>query len=393
MKSIRKWIQPRALFAAIFVAVSLAPFALSDPKVRCSLDMLFEAVRVARAQPGAIAARMDGLTADQVSEMRGDLVKRVQREGVPAFYKRVAPGREIPVVLVDAQTYGKIQPVMDHTIGPQVVLQPDWKNDHGSLHILGHLIDVDTPGARGFGEIHQTGLAWKPIGGYLQRRGQGAYTILETAFAVTPDEARVADYYHRVRRGALVRVKFTFTQVNYPAGTPNLLQHGGEHCFVFCKAGAVRSHVQEIASKIEQMGIPDVRAWLAQDSVREFLNAASVRVMAADVTKGLAPNMLETPELLQLLGAAVPANFPKNRLPELANWVVGYDASAKYQELVERLGFQGGVGIEEAASPRALAIFVYTDSSHAPAFRDGSFTAKGIFNQFGGDGTTRPLDQ
>ena len=393
MTRLKNWTVPRAAFVAFFIAFTAVPFALSDPKVHCTLDVLFETVRRARAQPGAIASRMESLSAEQVTEMRGDLVKRVKREGVPAFYKRVAPGRELPVVLVDAQTYGKMQPMMDHTIGPQVVLQPDWNNDHGSLHILGHLIDVDTPGARGFGEINRTGLAWKPLGGYLQRREQGAYTILETAFAVTPEEARVADYYHRVRRGALVRVKFTFTQVNYPADTPGLLQRGGEHCFVFCKASAVRSHVEEIASKIKEMGIPDVRAWLAQEPVQKYLDAASERVMAADVTRGLAPDMLERRELLKLLEAAVPANFPKNRLPELSNWVIGYDASAKYQELANRLGFQGGVGIEEAASDRALAIFVYTDSSHAAAFRNGSFTAEGKFSRFGGDGTTRPLDE
>ena len=301
-----------------------------------------------------------------------------KKNGIPVFLKQNDHGVDVPVVLLNAQSGPKLKQFLENSFGTQVALQKDWNNDHGLLRAGDYIIDLDSPGARGYGEIEQTGLAWKNVQTYLKKRHAGSSPTLEVSYLLTPNEKSIIDYYQKVRRAALFRVKFTFGGHHGP-DYPNLLKGGGEHCFIFCKAQAVHSHVSEIKSRLSALGVKnpdqfleDPKAQNAIERVQDFINDTR-----AD---DLSSRLLNSKTILALFKDLYPESITTDsKRLEFINWIVSYDSSKKYAEVLETLGVTGDYGIDDAINKRASVIFVYDEGADAKAFNNATYKNFGKF--------------
>ncbi len=356
----------RNLAWASLAALALASSALAD-------DLCFK---------DALIAFQQGAT--QFTAVREALIRRLHADpSAPAFLKTTRNG-ELPVILVNPETYKanpEIKTYMDSSMGTQIVLQPDWNNDHGLMRDGGVIIDVDTPGARNFGELNETGIAWKKVDSYIPRRKSTAQVILEVSYALRPEEKAVVDYYQRARRAAIFRVKFTFGGADNPEGQPNMLQGGGEHCFVFCKGSAVSSHISEIAGNLRTLGLGDVNAIMPRPEVKAYLAKVREKLMKANVDDAdkFKRDLAITPALIKGLDPLFPKTMPPKDRKTAAAWLVAYDASTQYQRLLNALGVTPDLSVNDMNNPRATAILVYDKAQSAEAFGNATYTANGKF--------------
>lgn len=205
------------------------------------------------------------------------LIDAMIKAKIPGFIK-TTPNGDMPVVLVNSNTYKKLSPHMKNSVGILIALQPDHTNDHGLLRVSENIIDVDSPGKRGFGEINKTGLTWKNVASYLKRRHENSYVLVEVVYKVTDEELLAMDYYQRVRRAAIIRVPFTYDDVPPEKGLNNLLR-SGEHCFVFSKCSAVDSHISEMKQKIETLSNLSTDKVMKDPVVQAFLKDTREKIL------------------------------------------------------------------------------------------------------------------
>ncbi len=326
------------------------------------------------------------------SEVREGLVDLLRKENIPAFLKQTRNG-EIPVILVNGKSVKSISGLLDETAGTQIYLQPDWNNDHGGFRLFRSLIDLDTPGARGYGELHATGISWKPIDSYVPRRAAGSDVIIEVAYALSREEKEIFDYYHRVRRAALVRVPFTFGGVKANLGQANMLPQAGEHCFLYCKGTQVRNIVSGIVAELHKYGIQDPESFLKHPDVDAFLKSARKKILAADLWDGneLGPRVATSRDDLALLQNVMPADVREDQRWIFANWLIGLDAASGYRKALDELQISSDLGVEDMHHLRASAILVYSNDQNMPqAFADATFRSAGKFIQWNNAGQ-RPI--
>lgn len=309
---------------------------------------------------------------------RNFIAQFAKKNGIPVFLKQNDHGVDVPVILLNAKTGPKLKDFLENSFGTQVALQKDWNNDHGLLRAGNYIIDLDSPGARGFGEIEETGLAWKNVQTYLPKRHAGSSPTLEVSYLLTPNEKSVIDYYQKVRRAALFRVKFTFGGHDGP-DYPNLLKGGGEHCFIFCKAQAVYSHVSEIRSRLSALGIKDPDKLLEDAKVQKAVSQVQTMINETD-PNDLHSFLLSDKSTLALFKDIYPKTIKsdKDRL-DIVNWLVSYDSSKKYGDVLEGLGVTGDYGIDDAINKRASAIFVYDEGADVKAFENATYKNFGKF--------------
>lgn len=320
------------------------------------------------------------------AQTREKAIEVLKATNTPSFLKATRNGN-IPVILLNGSTMAGLSDLLDQSLGTHVHYQPDWNNDHGGMRFAKWMVDVDTPGARGYGEINETGLAWKGLGSYLPRRKNDASVIIEVAYSLTPEEQEVADYYQSMRRAAIIRVPFTFGGNGANMDLPNTLTSGGEHCFIFCKAGAVGSHVAEIDRNLQKMLGLSGPALMQNEQVKVFLKAVRekmLRVHQDDLGPELTKYMRAQKEIAGI--------FPKEMTPAdkriAMNWIIGYDASVKYQALMRSLNVSGDIGYRDMNNDRASFVLMYESNSAAQAFRDATYTTAGKFSAWGADGQT-----
>lgn len=314
------------------------------------------------------------LEMDKHLDHRNFIAQFAKKNKIPVFLKQNGAGTEIPVVLLNAKTAPLLDKLLENSFGTQVALQKNYNNDHGLLRAGKYIIDLDSPGARGYGEIEKTGLAWKNIDNYLPHRNTNSSPTLEVAYLLTPNEKSIVDYYHKVRRAALFRVKFTFGGHNGP-DYPNLLNYGGEHCFIFCKAEAVVDQVYEIKTRLINSGIKDPDALLkkatkAIDEVQKNINLTD--------PDELFSQMLNEKKILDLFKEFYPtkAVSGKDKL-DIVNWIISYDSSKKYARVVNDLGLTGDLGVDDAANTRASVIFVYDEGADVSKFTNATYSNSG----------------
>lgn len=307
---------------------------------------------------------------------RNFITKFAKKNKVPVFIKQNYSGVDVPVILVNKQTAPKLKDLFANSFGTQAALQKDWNNDHGLLRTGKYIIDLDSPGARGFGEVEYTGLAWKNIDSYLPRKSPGSSPVVEVTYLLTPDEQSAIDYYQKVRRSALFRVKFTFGGA-VPVEYPNLLKTGGEHCFIFCKATAVRSHVQEIKSKLIAMGLADPDKTIKDPKVQEGILKIQRMINNAS-PDNLHSNLLNHPSNFAIFNDVYPAQVttPEAKLAFM-NWMISLDSSVKYSEVLTNLGVTGDYGLQDAINKRASAIFIYDEGADPETFHNATYSNYG----------------
>jgi len=323
----------------------------------------------------------------KATDVRKVLIEKFKGEkNFPAFLKDT-PAGSISVLEVNTKTYKNpvVNEFLENSIGIQVYLQPGWTNDHGSFRLMDQIIDVDTPGARNFGEFHETGIAWRGLGDYLERRDKDSAVILEVAYRVTLEEQKIAILYQRMRRAGIIRVPFTFGGESPKEGLNNLLK-SGEHCFLFCNGTRLDSQVMELRAQVKSFGIQDLDAFLARSDVNRFINQAnSALIMAPMIEEKLYPEMLgdvkTRPYFFQKLKSEGISILPQDQVYFL-NWVYGLWISEQYSKLFKSLQISGSIGVGDAAHARATAILIYELLSKEKSFENASYQARGKFTSW-----------
>lgn len=358
----------RSRFLAFFMVLSLT--VSSNLFAEDCMDIL-------KTMLTSFDAKMaDNVDLDTHVNHRNFLAQFAKKNNIPVFLKQNSHGEDVPVILLNSKTAPKLKKFLEYSFGTQVALQKDYNNDHGLLRAGEFIIDLDSPGARGYGEIEETGLAWKNIYSYLPHRHAGSSPTLEVSYLLTPNEKSVVDYYQKVRRAALFRVKFTFGGHAGP-DYPNLLKNGGEHCFIFCKAQGVYSQTSEIKSRLMAAGVKDPDTMLKTPKAQLAIEQVQKMINNADPTQ-LHSTMLSDKKVLALFSDFYPEHIKtdKERLAIL-NWIISYDSTKKYGTVMTDLGISGDYGVGDAINTRASVIFVYDEGADISAFNNATYTNNG----------------
>lgn len=361
-----------ALLGFAFLTASLAPPAYSADNC---LDLI-----------KTLMTKMDSDVAKKVNldahvNHRAFVANFAKKNGIPVFMKQSGNGEDIPFILVNRNSAPKLKNYIENSYGTNVALQPGYGNDHGLMRTGNFIIDVDAPGYRGYGELHKTGLAWKEFNSYTARRTTQSGTILEVSYLLTPDEKKIVDFYQRIRRAAIFRVKFSFKDFK-TEDHPFLLNTGGEHCFIFCKAQAVTSHISELQGKLKTLGLQNPDEYLAKKEVQDKLNQYKEFILNYDPDK-LAPELATHPKIIAFFEGQYPAGITTvEKKGEFLRWLVSYDGSKNYNRVLKDLGVTSDYGVGDTRNKRVSAVLVYDENGNIENFNKGIYEAKGAFTSW-----------
>jgi hypothetical protein len=331
-----------------------------------------------------------GIDLDQHINHRVFIGNYAKKNDIPVFYKQNLAGEDIPFILVNRNSSKKLSNFIENSYGTEVALQPGYNNDHGLLRAGNNIIDVDAPGYRGYGEIHKTGLAWKDFASYTSRRKTDSGVILEVSYLLTPEEKKTIDFYQRIRRAAIFRVKFAFKDFK-TEDHPFLLNTGGEHCFIFCKAQAVSTHNYELQSKLNGMGLKNIDEFLKKPEVIANINKIKEIVLNTP-PMDLAPEILLDPSIIKSFDTLYPAEIQTNiQKFEFLRWVISYEGSNRYNRVLKDLGVTSDFGIDDARNKRVSAVLVYDEAAKPEDFNHAQYTTKGAFTSWP-TGTQKPVE-
>lgn len=327
---------------------------------------------------------------DEHISQRNFIAQFAKKNNVPVFMKKNQIGEEIPVLLVNSTSSKKLSNFIENSYGTNVALQPEHGNDHGLMRTGNFIIDVDAPGYRGYGELHKTGLAWKNFNSYTERRNAGSGVILEVSYLLTPEEKKVIDFYQRIRRSAIFRVKFAFKDFK-TEDHPFLLNNGGEHCFIFCKANAVTSHIDELESKLSGLGLKNAETFFEKSEVINAL--AKVREIVINIPPNeLGPTILEDKKVAAIFTGLFPKEINSNEKKyEFIRLAISYEGSRSYNKVLHDLGVTSDYGVNDAINPRASAILVYDEGADPKTFNKAVYSAKGAFTPWP-SGVQKPVE-
>lgn len=329
-----------------------------------------------------------GQSSSKVRETVLDFLR--ENRDVPAFIRKSSQG-DVPVIMLNAQTLPKLRPLLAQSAGYMFVQQVGYRNDHGLMRTGSYIIDADTPGARGYGELHANGLAWKDVNGYLPRMTEHHSVMIETGYLLPREDFQIINYYQKVRRASIFRVPFTFGG-NPNRNLPNMIDNIGEHCFVFCKGAIVRGSVANIAGRLQRLGATDVEAIMKDSVVSSFLAEVqqSIQIVSPDDGRVLNWGMYNGPAILQKLAHVIPQNLVENDKRVFVNWLIAMDASKKYSDFLTRYQVSSDGGYQDMNNGQTSFMLIYAHMNQAPAFRDATFQSPGVFYSWSNQ-NQRPL--
>ena len=320
-----------------------------------------------------------------VAEQSSEIVRQtildflLKNRNIPAFIKKTRNG-EVPVILINSQTLPLLKPLIEHSSGFMFAQQIGYRNDHGLMRAGNYIIDADTPGARGYGELHQTGLAWKFLDNYLPRRNTGSYVMIETGYLLSKEDQLTIESYQRIRRAAIFRIPFTFGGKKTKSAL-NTIENSGENCFGFCKAATLGKDITEITLRLTELGIQDVPALLGSPLIQKYLKIASDIILTAntDDPKSLNWGMVNGPMAIDMLNPLLPTNLTTEQKGILINWIVALDASKKYSELKAKNNISNDGGFQDLQNGKTSFILIYDSMDKKDQFDSATYSSKGVF--------------
>ncbi len=336
---------------------------------------------------------------------REALIKAAKEAGVPIFMRQVGD-RELPVVLLNEETYPKLKPFLDGSIGTGVKMFPftNQGTDHGLFRVGDNLLDFYWPDdPNKYGQLHNTGVYALPLQTYLPRRNNNSERIIEATYALTPEERQTAEYYHRMRRAGVFRAKYEFNNYDPAYGQrKHVLDEGFQNCYNFGVSACNQSHANNMKTQLYQIGVRDVPKLLATPEVKEFQRRAKEQLLAINRNdpaladpkaeeKVLNIHMFDKPEYFELLKNVIPENSSPENRTKFINYLVGIDAVQQYDQITTDLSLGGNFW--NFNHPRATAIVVWDTPLQNEAFKNGTYEIGGSnpAYQFRNPSLNRPL--
>ena len=308
------------------------------------------------------------------SRTRPEITLLARQKNIPNVILQTQNG-PIPVLQFNDRTAPALRDILGKSLGTLVQLQPEWRNDHGMLRAFDQVIDVDTPGARGFGELHTTGLAWKNLDSWLPRRRGSQNAVIEVGYLLSPMDQVSVKYYQTVRRAAIIRVPFTFGGGGAQIASPTRL-NDGENCFSFARGSSLSGHVRQMESELRTRTGKSFQELKNTPEVAQFLLKARAEIAAHPPESGKLNDRLalEWPEAQSVLGKLGGVDAT------LLNWLIGMDATTSYNELLRYLEVSGESGFSDMNHRRASFVLVYDDAASKEQFESREFQRPGIFS-------------
>jgi hypothetical protein len=299
---------------------------------------------------------------------------------IPAMIKTTVSG-DVPVILVNNQTLPKLRSLLERSAGFMFVQQVGYRNDHGLMRAGNYIIDVDTPGARGYGELHQTGLAWKSIDTYIPRRGDQSYVMIETGYLMSKEDLQTLEFYQKLRRAAVFRIPFTFGGAARK-DFPNMLENSGENCFGFCKGATVENDIVQIKNKILRLspGL-DIERMMNSDSMKTYFDMINKVVLKANVDDpdSLHWGMINGDRELKILEDVIPKQISKEAQQVFINWVVALEANKKYLALKKKYQISTDGGYQDINNGQVSFVLIYDSMLKKDLFLNGNYSSPGVF--------------
>ncbi|MBL7689712.1 MAG: hypothetical protein JNJ49_16870 [Bdellovibrionaceae bacterium] len=307
------------------------------------------------------------------SRTRPEITLLARQKNVPNVILQTQNG-PIPVLQFNDRTAPALREILGKSLGTLVQLQPGWRNDHGMLRVFDKVIDVDTPGARGFGELHTTGLAWKTLDTWLPRRRGSENTVIEVGYLLSPMDQVTVRYYQTVRRAAIIRVPFTFGGGGAQIASPTRL-NDGENCFSFARGSSLSGHIRQMESELRTRTGKSFQELKAVPEVAQFLAKArgEIAALSPDSVKLNDRVALEWQEARALIGKL-------GGDATLLNWLIGMDATTSYNELFRHLEISGESSFSDMNHRQASFVLVYDDIASKEQFEARDFKRSGIFS-------------
>lgn len=298
-------------------------------------------------------------------------------------FQATAFGKKIPAVLVNADTYANLKPLLNKSLGIAVTHQTGYSNDHGLLRLDNHFIDRDVPGRRGRGEIHETGISWASVDGYLDygKKSGSSYNRIEVLFELTTAEHDTAVSYQKMRRAGIVRPDFIYGGSKNPANKNNRLNEGGEICFSFSCGSVLQQQIASIESELSKLGLKNTTGFLKIPDVQKYIRSVQQNLVSASIEKSdlnpFVPNndVLTSKAVKVLLHYVKPAHW-QNAL----NWIVGLALTKDYANLIQTLGIHDSPDFSNVRSARATAILIYDSKVSDDGFLSPDYKSVGAFS-------------
>ena len=343
-----------------------------------------------------------------LQQSQTQLIGTLKRHSIPHYMIRTSSGKEVPVILVNQSTYPHLQSMLEHELpfGDAVKLYPhNGTTDHGVNRVGGRIEDYFFPGEV-TGDVHQTGLGGKALDSLLQR-SRGENPIIETAYALSPDERRDVQLYHLVRRGGLFRIRNKWAPAKEAYnGKTAILERGQEICYTFGSGLCSIEHSRNMYDYLMRMGLSNPDEFLKKPQVQKFLNTVyddllalpinspAVRNNPAEQEKILHDWMLhQNPKYHEMLRGLFPASIRSDEdFVRFFNYLVGIDISRRYAGITHDLQLfdpvtallpHNDIDVHnrsawptfiQADRKRVAAIFVYdTGTQSAADFRNRNY--------------------
>jgi hypothetical protein len=313
-----------------------------------------------------------------------DFVLQMLQKANAAYYNIHIQGRLVPVVLVNKSTVDRLLPLLEQTVGVQVMTKKGWPNDHGAFRFGNYLIDAFIPGQRQVGEINQTGLSWKTSKDSAVFLDKIADLIGEAAFVVSPDEMQKIDFYERVLRAAFYRVPFLMGDQTIYQRFPNVLQECGGYCFEFSHSLRLQNAAQALAHRLEVMDPKSAIRSAHQTDIQLFQNEVRSLLLSANLfdARMMSEELLNGPSVRRLTEKFVPVTWDEKQRTLFLEWLVSEQAVKGMSEFVNAVGFNRGTDpLSNAHLPRANVIFVWDPNANEKSFLDATYSGRGqVFN-------------
>ncbi len=333
---------------------------------------------------------------------RSAIYRELQRLHVPTVIKKTSNG-SLPVVLLNSQTARQMHSLLERTMGTVNTYQPNSPNDHGALRFQDMLVDKDMPSMRSRGELHGTGISWGDLLSLLDYSRQQVeigghqqpHVRVETVYALSENEMRTVNLYHRMRRAAIVRVPFIIRGEIWGQGGRNSVDSVHETCYGFCKSNLLPVALKEMEKEILRtlpmfINLPetlsngenlehiidsllakdDVQLWL-HDVEEIFLNENHTRLEAYLATEVGLPQSLQEFHILSI--------FDKM---EAVNWLVGYHLTKQYWQLMQNLEMSGNKDNSDIEHRRASMVFIYDSLVSDEGFLSSEYKRRGVYSQW-----------
>lgn len=290
-------------------------------------------------------------------------------------------GQKVPILFVRHDTNEEISDFFSNSVSVVHQCQPLHTFDHGLIRVGETLMDCDTPGKRYFGEINQTGIAAYDVIENLRRKLDVVETRVEYVLFPKKEHFDAMNFYHRVRRAAILRIPNTFDQDRVNCG-PNLLREANsEHCFIFSKSQTVMTASQHILQRIDALAPGVITSPLAQAFIaktKAYILRMKIDLKQPHIAGGyLNPGLILQKNtagisFLDELRPALPTHLSEDQQLELGNWLIAYEAVRGYRDYIETLPHSSS-GLELGNHFDAIIIH----DNQASNLSSGRYTSKG----------------